>query len=410
MSRRTKGSGYVRKNADGTKTLIVTLQDPLNRRQKKVQATAKTETACWDLIKIKKEAFLSESASAPAEMPTVTDLCKRFLAYKFEQGLIKPSSRDRDFCTINNHIENTKLGNMHIDKVTVASLDDHFTMFFSEKRLSASSIAKVKHILNAAFQWAFLRQEIPSNPMLLIVRSIDNRLDALAVKTANDMDVRILSPVMIAKLQHEAGRKCKYGQYLYPQGLCILLLLETGMRVGELIALRWSDYNAETGILSIGRGRVRVREDNACDAGISELEYKFLEDSTKNQKARNIQLTSAARSLMDDIRQAAIGGCSPDDYICSTRKGTPLSSSDMDSRIATIFRNAGIAKEDASGLHILRRTFATQKYRVGWDTAKIAAYLGDLESTVKKYYIADRDIRDCNGKQVAVICIPQEEI
>jgi len=86
-----------------------------------------------------------------------------------------------------------------------------------------------------------------------------------------------------------------------------------------------------------------------------------------------------------------------------------MSATDMEHRVKTIYDHAGISSEEVRGLHILRRTFATNKYRAGWDSAKIAAYIGDLESTVKKYYIADRDIRESGGKTVAYISIPEEE-
>ena len=409
MRRRTKGSGYLRKNPNGSKTLFLSFPDPITGTMHKFQATARSESVCRQLIAEKREQMLKKQALC-ANSCTVSELCKAYLNYQYEQGMLKPSSRDRNLCTINNQIEHTKLGNMQISMVGPAHIDDHFAALFKEKRLSASTIAKVKHILNSSFRWACLRQSISSNPVEVMIQSIDARLDSLRAKKADDTDVRVLSPDQIMLFTNECQIMCSNGAYRYPQGLCCMLLLETGMRVGELLALRWKDYDPSSGILSINRGRARVREDSACDSSEVKLEYKFIEESTKNQKARNIQLTASARSIMNLIRQSAIGGASPDDYICTTRKGTPLSSSDMDSRINIIFRNAGISKESASGLHILRRTFATYKYRSGWDSAKIAAYIGDLESTVKKSYIADREIHMKDGRPVAVISVPREEL
>ena len=42
------------------------------------------------------------------------------------------------------------------------------------------------------------------------------------------------------------------------------------------------------------------------------------------------------------------------------------------------------------GLHIFRKTFATRMYENGARVEEIAAYIGDLESTTRKYYIAIR--------------------
>ena len=39
-------------------------------------------------------------------------------------------------------------------------------------------------------------------------------------------------------------------------------------------------------------------------------------------------------------------------------------------------------------VHIFRKTFATRMYESGARVEEIAAYIGDLESTTRKYYIA----------------------
>ncbi len=97
------------------------------------------------------------------------------------------------------------------------------------------------------------------------------------------------------------------------------------------------------------------------------------------------------------------------DYICLSKRGNPRAVTDVEHGAATIYRNAGISKEEASGVHIFRRTFATKKRRAGWSVAEIAAYLGDLESTVSRYYIADRELQLVGGKRVAVVRLPGEE-
>lgn len=56
----------------------------------------------------------------------------------------------------------------------------------------------------------------------------------------------------------------------------------------------------------------------------------------------------------------------------------------------TLYRKTGL-DYDTGSLHILRRTFATRLYRKTHDIKLVAAYIGDLESTVMKYYIAARE-------------------
>ena len=99
----------------------------------------------------------------------------------------------------------------------------------------------------------------------------------------------------------------------------------------------------------------------------------------------------------------------PEDYICLSRNGRPRSVTDVEHGATTIYRSCGFPKDEVSGVHILRRTFATAKRRAGWMVSEIAAYLGDLESTVSRYYIADRQLQVVGGKKVAVVKLPGEE-
>lgn len=87
--------------------------------------------------------------------------------------------------------------------------------------------------------------------------------------------------------------------------------------------------------------------------------------------------------------------------IVKTKTGRGNTATNLEHRIATIFRNAGL-NELKGGLHIFRRTFATRMYEKGARTKEIAAYIGDLESTTEKYYIAMRKkwIVDGNVQQV----------
>lgn len=61
----------------------------------------------------------------------------------------------------------------------------------------------------------------------------------------------------------------------------------------------------------------------------------------------------------------------------------------LEHRMKVIMKNAGL-QNIKGGLHIFRKTFATQMYERGARVEEIAAYIGNLESTTRKYYIAIR--------------------
>lgn len=92
--------------------------------------------------------------------------------------------------------------------------------------------------------------------------------------------------------------------------------------------------------------------------------------------------------------------------IDQTRTGKGNTATNLEHRISTIFCNAGLS-DLSSGLHIFRRTFASRWYEKGVRTKEIAAYIGDLESTTEKYYIAVRKKRVVEGKVLQIVELPE---
>ena len=71
----------------------------------------------------------------------------------------------------------------------------------------------------------------------------------------------------------------------------------------------------------------------------------------------------------------------------------------------TIMKNAELTTVQG-GLHIFRKTFATRMYENGARVEEIAAYIGDLESTTRKYYIAIRKKVTEYGEVRQVVRVP----
>lgn len=78
------------------------------------------------------------------------------------------------------------------------------------------------------------------------------RIQRLQQKSANEADVDVLSVEEEKKFCSEAlSVHESTGKYRYAAGLYGMLLLHTGMRCGEMLALRWRDVDFEHGFLTI---------------------------------------------------------------------------------------------------------------------------------------------------------------
>ena len=101
-------------------------------------------------------------------------------------------------------------------------------------------------------------------------------------------------------------------------------------------------------------------------------------------KARKIKLSEEAIEILQKIEAFYRANINENTLIVRTRTGKPNTATNLEHRMATIFKSAGLTGLKG-GLHIFRRTFATRMYENGARVKEIAAYIGDLESTTERY-------------------------
>lgn len=408
--RNAKGEGSFIYNADGTVTHRKSVGYKTNGNRKVLTVTAANKAACLREMKQKEMRWNKQQKADTAIVgTTIVELCGLHLKYQIKQEELKAKSIDRRECTIERHIGDYPLGRMQIQAVKVADIDNHVTGLIRAGQLSASSIEKVVDVLNSAYNWAIMRGELEFNPVAPIKATLMKRIQKMKQKSANEADVNVLSLEEQRLFEEEACAIDKStGRPRYAAGLYGMLLLHTGMRCGEMLALCWKDADIQGGFLTIEKSSSMAK--NRDKDSKNEKKYIMVEGTTKNEKARKIKLTEEALSVLKQIK--IIYGVNDDENakIVKTRTGKPNTATNLEHGMATIFRHAGLT-ELKGGLHIFRRTFATRMYENGARVKEIAAYIGDLESTTEQYYIAVRKkiMEDGEAKQVVMVPVPIKE-
>lgn len=399
--RNPKGMGTFIENPDGTVTHRKSVGYKEDGNRKVITVTSTSKSACIKLMKEKETAWKKQQESFGVSAgKTVVELCQMHLDYQVQANELKPKSIDRRECTIN-QIGNYPFGRFQLGSVTVSDVDDFISTLIAEKEYSFSSIEKILDVINAAYRWALLRGEISVNPVESIKTTLKKRIQKMNKRSSDEADVDVLSEEERMKFEDTAKALCKSGKSKYPSGVYGLLLLHTGMRVGEALALRWRDIDFENRIININKNRSMTKNRSGNP---NEYNYIMYEGTTKNEKARKIERTEAA---LQDLRTIYIGrkDIVPDDFVVITRTGQPHTTSSIEHRMETIYRNAGLTHLKG-GVHILRKTFATEMYENGARVKEIAAYIGDLESTTQRYYIAIRKKKRIDGKEEHIVAFP----
>lgn len=395
------GNFTINKNGKVVYRKSVGYQDSGKRKVLCVTANSKSE-AIKKMRQKEKEWEEFQRNTSMDSSNTVAELCMKHLNYQIEMGDLKPKSIDRREVTITKHIEPYPIGYMQINAVRIKDIEEHIKILM-DKELSSSSITKVLDVLNAAYKWAILRGELSSNPVALIKSTLTKRIKKLDEKTSEDTDVEVLSEQEREIFLKEALRKDGAGEYVNAGALYIVFLLYTGLRAGELLALRYGDVDFEHGYITIEKSRSMAR--NREKSG---NRYIMVEGETKNSKARKLQLSAEALTILKEIKSKA-KDTSPDQFICVTKTGRPNTTSNLEKRSQRIMERSGLSYK--GGLHILRRTFATDLYRnlSDKDTLLIAEYIGDLPSTTEKYYIAARSKVKIDGVDKTVVMLPTNQ-
>lgn len=158
-------------------------------------------------------------------------------------------------------------------------------------------------------------------------------------------------------------------------GLGIYIRLSTGLRIGEVCALKWSDINVTDGILTVNRTIERIY--------IIEGEKKHTElvintPKTKNS-CREIPMNKELLGMLKPLKKVV-----NDDYYILTNDERPIEPRTYRNYYKRLMEKLDIPKLKYHGL---RHSFATRCIEVGCDYKTVSALLGhsNISTTLNLY-------------------------
>lgn len=174
------------------------------------------------------------------------------------------------------------------------------------------------------------------------------------------------------KLFNDTQQKklCKYlTSDLNNTSLCVLLSLYTGLRVGEICGLRWSDIDFTKRTITVRRTVQRIRTGHST---------RLLIGSPKSHSSRrSIPIPAFIADILRRFRRS--------DNICilsgSEKIAEPRT---LQRRFKTILKKADLP---SINFHSLRHMFATNCIRAGFDVKTLSEILGhaSAETTLDRY-------------------------
>ena len=227
---------------------------------------------------------------------------------------------------------------------------------------SYSQIKKAYLALNACFKFAMVKDQIAKNPCFEI------RLPKKAEKGIKTIDV--LTKDQMRAYCSAAAATYGNGKPVYRLGYGLVLILFTGLRLGEALGLRWEDVDFENKCLKVERTLEYVKNRHA---GKGEPHYCFVEGSTKTTSGeRTIPLNQTAFQALRELQK--INDHFP--RVFSNAKGNPINPRNLNRAHDCILERAGISH---IGIHALRHTFASQLFANKVDIKIVSRLLGHAD-------------------------------
>ena len=293
----------------------------------------------------------------------------------YKKDTLKPSSYDRLENTINHQII-PNIGMIQLNQLTSTDIQKLLSKLKTQG-LSYSTVKKTHDCLHNALNHAVINGDIAKDPMLLVKMP--------EKKLFTQKPVRFFSKEEVSLILEECDRKYNTGAPVYIYGDAFVLMLNTGIRIGELIGLKKEDWNREEKTLSIKRNVQMVKERDA-DGDVTSR-YIAISNSTKTYSGvRSIPLNERATQALENLCKQHP---TKEPIVC-TSLGTPVPPDRIERTFYRILKNVGISQ---TGTHTLRHTFASMLFSAGVDIKTVSQILGhaSIQITLNTYiHLIDR--------------------
>lgn len=222
--------------------------------------------------------------------------------------------------------------------------------------------------INNVFNSAVINHYIIENPMGHLIPKSFYKYTTESIKP---MDKRIVSDIDM-KLLYDKFYDDYRKHSSYIPTYAVELASLTGMRVGELSALKWDCITDSFIIINKSEK-------------YNKLTKEFFIDKTKNGKERIFPLTDDIKNLLDRVKKAEIKNGYVCDWVFANEEGrihAPVISSCCKNKC----RQVGITEK---GIHAYRRTVNSKMRCEGVSATVAASLLGHTEEVNENYYTFD---------------------
>lgn len=332
---------------------------------------AKTYREVKEKLFILKSSANQNSDQSRSIKTKFSDICDEWLKIKTKK--IKVSTLTKYSTAINNHIKPI-LGGYMICNLNTRVISDFSDYLLIDKGLSAKTVKDILTLLKSIV--SYLSKDIPKLKNIEFVYPKENMSE---IRVMSFTEEKKFIEFLFLDLD-----RCKLG---------ILLSLFTGLRIGEICALRWKDISLQEKTLVVRSTMQRLK--------------KFDNGNQKTQVIINSPKSSTSFRLVP-LSDMALNVCeklscnTPEAFILSGATQKYVEPRVLQYRIKKYSQECGIANLH---FHVLRHTFATRCVEVGFEVKSLSEILGHSSPrvTLERYIHPSLQLKIDNINKLSAI-------
>ncbi len=290
------------------------------------------------------------------------------------RNCVKQSTYIKYHGIINNHIK-PALGGLSLQHMNTVSAEKFSHMLLTEKGLSPKTVRDILVALRAVIQYAKRQTGENFEMEVLYPKESKKEMRVLSIEEQNRLTAFLLcepSPV-------------KFG---------IMLALLTGMRIGEVCALRWRDICLDTGEVHVRATMQRLQVLEPADGKKTKV---VIGEAKSYASCRTIPLTGTALKLCQKMHTD-----DPHAFILTALPDRFMEPRALQYHMKKYTRSCGLSDIH---FHTLRHTFATRCVEVDFEVKSLSEILGHASAkvTLDRYVHSSMELKRNNMKKLEAV-------
>ncbi|MCX0360382.1 site-specific integrase [Clostridium perfringens] len=373
------GQGTIYKMSNGKFRGQLTIGYNENGTPKRKSFIGKTKKEVSDKMK----AFYVDNNRGLLPTDDKITLSQWFYTWLFTYRIhdLKPSSFERYEGLYRNYIESSSLGKIKLMDLRTHHIQAYYNSLVSEEGKSPSTIKTINKCLKSCLNQALKEGYVAKNYCTIITLPKDSESPKDTIN------------VFTLKEQQRFMKECINNK----NGMLYILALGTGLRLGEILALRWTDINLKEKYININKA---LKSTYIID-NKGNREFTVIEQPPKTKNSiRTVPLNNNLIDLLLEHRKkqmierdSNIDIYFDNNLVFSTPQGNYLSESNVRKSFKRVLKKCNL---NDFRFHDLRHTFATRLFENGIPPKTVQSLLGhsNISTTLNIYTHVMKDTKD----------------